>query len=104
VEWKATAGLHHPFRHHDNITGESQHGFLNLLAAAGLAARREPVAEVLADEDRDAFALDEHGLRWRGQDVTDGARELFVSYGSCSFDEPIADLLTMGALPVELAA
>jgi hypothetical protein len=98
ISWKATAGLHHPFRHHDNITGRSHHGFVNLLAAAGLATEGEAVAEVVDSEDRDEFALDEHGLRWCGRDVTDGARELFVAYGSCSFDEPVGELTAMGVL------
>jgi hypothetical protein len=99
IPWKATAGLHHPFRHHDNMSGASQHGFVNLLAAAGLAAAGAQVGEALASEDRDEFELTEHGLCWRGTDVTAGARELFVSYGSCSFDEPVDDLLAIGALP-----
>jgi hypothetical protein len=100
IEWKATAGLHHPFRHHDNITGRSHHGFLNLLAAAGLAALGEPVTEVMESEDPDEFELDEHGLRWRGRDVGDHARDLFVAYGSCSFDEPVEHLVEFGVLPL----
>ena len=98
LPWKATAGLHHPFRHHSVMTGEQQHGFLNLLAGAGLAAAGAPAGEALASEDPDDFELDAHGLRFRGRDVSDGARELLVAYGSCSFDEPVHDLQELGIL------
>jgi hypothetical protein len=119
LSWKATAGLHHPFRKAD------QHGFLNLLAAAGLAASEptssgpasaEPavprptpsgtalapaseLAPVLADDDPTHFALDQGGLRWRGRRVDELARTRFAGFGSCSFDEPVEDLLALGALP-----
>lgn len=101
LSWKATAGLHHPFRHRDEATGQVQHGFLNVLAAAGLAAGdgEAALADALADDDPASFALDGAGLRWRGRRVDAGARTRFVGYGSCSFDEPIEDLEALGALP-----
>lgn len=117
LSWKATAGLHHPFRHRDEATGHVQHGFLNVLAAAGLAAGEAApdgpapgeatpapadaaaLAEALADDNRANFALDAAGLRWRRRRVDAGARTRFVGYGSCSFDEPIEDLDALGALP-----
>jgi hypothetical protein len=102
--WKATAGLHHPFRDADPATGERRHGFLNVLAAAGLAAagaQATDVAAVLADSDAEAFALDASGLRWRGHVIGAEARERFDGYGSCSFDEPIEDLVALGALTQE---
>jgi hypothetical protein len=109
---KATAGLHHPYRHIDAETGFHHHGFVNVLAATALAHGREPettVAAVLADEDPDHFTLDKGGLTWLDYRV--GATELeamrsglFVSYGSCSFDEPVADLTALGILPLEVSA
>jgi hypothetical protein len=108
---KATAGLHHPYRHVDPVTGFHHHGFVNVLAATALAHAGEPeatVAAVLADEDPAHFALDKGGLAWRDHRV--GANELeamrsglFVSYGSCSFDEPVEDLTALGILPLEVA-
>lgn len=106
---KATAGLHHPVRHHDPATGFTHHGFLNLLGAGALAhggAAPEAVAEVLADDDPDAFRLDRSGLRWRGRlfgaELIAAARhELLVGYGSCSIDEPVDDLTGLGVLPLE---
>lgn len=105
---KATAGLHHPFRHFDPETGFTRHGFLNLLAAAALANAGEPLdtlAQVVADDDPEAFSFDRSGLRWRGHAVSaaelqDTRRTLFVAYGSCSFDEPVGDLTDLGVLPV----
>jgi hypothetical protein len=101
VRFKATAGLHHPIRH-----GE-RHGFLNLLAAAvfahadGLA--EDELAALLAEEDPDAFTVDADGLRLHGHSADAAAiaaarGELFVAYGSCSFEEPVEDLISLGLL------
>lgn len=84
VAWKATAGLHHPVR------SEREHGFLNLLQAVGVAedgAGEAAVRAVLAE--RDPAAL-------RG--AVERARGRFVSIGSCSFAEPVADLQGLGLL------
>jgi hypothetical protein len=78
VPFKATAGLHHAVRHGD------EHGFLNLLAAA--TAPRGRIEAVLAEEDAGALELDE------------AAREVFVSFGSCSWSEPVDDLRALGLL------
>jgi hypothetical protein len=101
VRCKATAGLHHPIRE-----GE-RHGFLNLLAAAvfataaGLGA--EELMALLAEEDPAAFALDAdrlevHGHRAGPAEIAAARAELFVAYGSCSFDEPVEDLTALGIL------
>jgi hypothetical protein len=78
VPFKATAGLHHAARR-----GE-EHGFLNLLAATG--APKDRIEAVLAEEDAGALELD-------GSD-----RRLFVSFGSCSWREPVDDLAELGLL------
>jgi hypothetical protein len=98
---KATAGLHHPFRHLDPETGFTRHGFLNLVTAA-VFGREE---EIVADQDGEHFSLSEQALRWRDleagpQAITATRRDLFISYGSCSFVEPVADLVVMGVLPL----
>ena len=106
IPWKATAGLHHPLRDVDPASGEDRHGFLNVLAAAGLAAggaNEGDLAAVLADTGTDAFALDESGLHWRDRLIGPEARARFDGYGSCSFDEPIDDLVALGALAPEAA-
>jgi hypothetical protein len=78
VPFKATAGLHHPMRR-----GE-EHGFLNLLAAA--TAPLDRIEEVLAEEDGSALELEE------------ASREVFVSFGSCSWREPVEGLQELGML------
>jgi hypothetical protein len=87
---KATAGLHQPFRH-TTETGP-HHGFVNLLAAAALArdgGDRSGVAAVLAAEEPEAADLT--GRLGR-------ARELLMSIGTCSIDEPMQALTERGLL------
>lgn len=94
VTFKATAGLHHPVRHFNPASGFTMHGFLNLLAAADLAARGASAAELertIACEDSGKFVFGDGG-------ITGSARQLFSSYGSCSFAEPIDDLRALGVL------
>jgi hypothetical protein len=109
VRFKATAGLHHPFRHVEAATGFHMHGFVNLLAAAVLAHAEgltQPELEaILSEEDPAAFAIDAEGLGVHGHRAGAGAiaaarRELFVAYGSCSFSEPVDDLKMFGVLPI----
>jgi hypothetical protein len=90
LPFKATAGLHHAVRR------DGAHGFLNLLAAAVFDE------EALAEEDPDAFRLEEHAFIWRnrlaGPIEIQLGRELFVAFGSCSFFEPVDDLKALGLL------
>jgi hypothetical protein len=104
VPWKASAGLHHPVRGLHG--GQTQHGFLNLfvagvaLHAGALDAAR--VAEVLAEEDPRAFVVDPLHVAWRDVRVeaeqVAAARARCVSFGSCSFDEPVNDLRELGII------
>jgi hypothetical protein len=80
VPFKATAGLHHALR-----TGD-EHGFLNLLAAAG----SDDVEAMLESDDPDEL-LSVDALR---------ARSALRSIGSCSFWEPVDDLKALGILPL----
>jgi hypothetical protein len=95
VPFKATAGLHHPIRSGD------RHGFLNLLAAAVFADG--DLEAILGEEDPAAFTLDEQGFgihdhRADAETIAEARAELFVAYGSCSFDEPVEDLEALGFL------
>ena len=100
VPFKATAGLHHPVRHFNGQSGFTMHGFLNVIAAAAFAQQDRPaeqLASVLADEDATHFGIDSSGLRWIAESIPTAAietmrRTAFISYGSCSFTEPIEDL------------
>ncbi|WP_300682530.1 hypothetical protein [Nocardioides sp.] len=95
VRFKATAGLHHALRHTDPVTGFEEHGFLNLLAATDAAARGADGAEIAAVlAHRDATAL--LTLPARTGLPTTSALE---SIGTCSIDQPVADLRRMGLIP-----
>ena len=90
--FKCTAGLHNAVRH-TGADGFEHHGFLNVLVATRLAfdgAGVHDVAEVL--ERRDGPALAEEA---RALDLA-GARRWFTSFGSCSVEEPLADLRSLG--------
>jgi hypothetical protein len=107
VFFKATAGLHHPLRRHDEEIGASMHGFLNVFGGAVLAHTldldRNDLRAVLEDEDPDHFEFDEDGLSWNGERIgiaeIEAARASFaVSFGSCSFTEPVEDLESLGLI------
>lgn len=108
---KATAGLHHPFRHFALSVNTEMHGFINVFAAGvfahalGLnAAALEPI---LADTNPNHFTLTNAGLTYAAPGVYYQASHaqiaasraaLMRSYGSCSFNEPRADLQAIGWL------
>lgn len=104
VTLKATAGLHHPVRRHDPGLDTEMHGFLNLAVAFHLARTGAPVGEIedaLAETDPAAFRFGAANLAWRGHvlgsRVIQGDRaEGLHGFGSCSFAEPIEDLVAMG--------
>lgn len=108
--FKATAGLHHPFRSEHRLTYEEQspratmHGFLNVFVAAAFACkgvRGRELEEVLADGDPTALAMNT-SLTWRGRRLNDDdlriGRSFARAFGSCSFIEPVDDLLTLKLL------
>jgi hypothetical protein len=113
VPFKATAGLHHPVRAEHPLTYEPgcprgvMHGFLNVFLAAAIIRTHRidaPQAErILSETNAAAFRFTPEGVRWEGL-VLDPlaisvAREKFaLSYGSCSFDEPVDDLKRLGLL------
>ncbi|MDA8017751.1 MAG: hypothetical protein MPN21_09910 [Thermoanaerobaculia bacterium] len=113
VAFKATAGLHHPLRGEYPLTYEKDaptavmHGYLNVfLAAAALHAGRldrEGAERLLDETDPSSFRLGRRGVTWRGREIPElglaAARDRFaLSYGSCSFDEPVDELKDMGWL------
>jgi hypothetical protein len=116
VPFKATAGLHHPVRAHYPLTYEAgsakapMHGFLNVFVAAVVCRAMRPdvaVTEAILDSDDPAlFRFSEQVLGWKEHLVTttDAARvreQFALSFGSCSFDEPVEDLQRLGLLERE---
>ena len=110
LPFKATAGLHHPIRALHPLTYEAaapqavMHGFINVLMASAFAWHGESKIEPIVSEmDASAFSFDERA-HWRDQSLSVAqireARLNFMhSVGSCSFDEPVADLKALGLLP-----
>lgn len=111
VAFKATAGLHHPWRAEYRLTYApdaplgTMYGFLNMLLAtaalhAGLGERA--AGELLEERDAASVAFDATGARWRGRlvpvDALRLARDSMVAFGSCSVREPIDDLRAMALL------
>jgi hypothetical protein len=82
------------------------HGFLNIfLAAAFLWAGMEtkPAAQLLDEQSAEAFHFDLEGIGWRQHrlnrhEIAAARRSFAVSFGSCSFTEPIDDLQTLHLL------
>lgn len=104
IPFKATAGLHHAIRNTDPETGFEQHGFLNLLLATDAALRGSDetvTAELLAWRDGPAIAA---AVRELGEDRLSAARRSFVSFGTCSITEPLAELVELDLIPAALAA
>jgi hypothetical protein len=96
LAFKCTAGLHHAVRHRAADTGFEHHGFLNVLLAVAAAlddASREQVAAELADRDAVRVAAKISNL---DVETVSAVRSLFTSFGTCSTDEPVNDLVTLG--------
>jgi hypothetical protein len=113
VPFKATAGLHHICRGDNKLTYEPDsrstvmHGFLNVFvgAAAAMSRRADPslVAAILNERDRSMFKFSEEGVQVRDVRIDTmnlaRVREIFaLSFGSCSFEEPVAELTSAGIL------
>lgn len=113
VPFKATAGLHHPLRAVKPLTYErdapegTMNGFLNVfLAAALLQQGYQPrlIGELLREKRADNFLFNDNGVLWRQEHFLNSvalenlrARSA-ISFGSCSFVEPIEDLQEIGLL------
>lgn len=107
LHFKATAGLHHPIRHFDSGLGARRHGFMNVIGAGILAVVHgldvETIEKIVAEEDTWAFELSPDRFRWRelaadADQIGEARATTVLSYGSCSFTEPLADLREMQVL------
>jgi hypothetical protein len=106
VAFKATAGLHHPLRSQRPLTYEAgavrgtMHGFLNLFLAAALARRQtqpDSIRNILLASDAAEFSFGETAVACRDlsislDDLAQTRAAFAISFGSCSFLEPISDL------------
>ena len=105
---KATAGLHHPVRAEQASVGAKQFGFLNVFVGACLAwwddeVTPELLERILEARTLDGFVFEPERLGFDGHLLTcehvEQARERFChGYGSCSFVEPLEDLVELNLL------
>jgi hypothetical protein len=106
VPFKATAGLHHALRGEYRMTYEPEspkgmmYGFLNVFIAAGLlysGESEETALAVLEESDSSAFGFEDGAIQWRGKRISTeqilaSRSEFAISFGSCSFREPVDEL------------
>lgn len=112
VPFKATAGLHHPLRTVKPLTYApdaplgTMHGFFNLFLTAAFLRQNLNntfVHQLFQDSDPTNFKFDDEGAEWNGNRVDLARLRLTrernaISFGSCSFVEPIEDLQELGFL------
>jgi hypothetical protein len=110
VAFKATAGLHHPMRGEYRLTYEPDsphammYGYLNVFVAATFVRIGVPASDavgMLEETSPGAFAFDADGVTWGNRRATTpairAARANFaLSFGSCSFREPVDELRALG--------
>ena len=106
VRLKATAGLHHPLCSEYPLTYEASSprgplfGHLNVFLAAGFVSLGMSDADalrVLLERDASSITSSDAGISWRGHVLSTEQIECLrqnvaVSFGSCSFREPVDEL------------
>ena len=116
-----TAGLHPPIRHFADEYDEYMHGFINTFTAS-IFASTFPIpktdqekfrmfillSHMIDDQTPENFSFQEENIIWQvGDDrettfelttenIANARKENAISYGSCSFEEPIDDLAELG--------
>ena len=113
VPFKATAGLHHPLRCTKPLTYEkdaecgAMHGFLNVFLATAFLRQGYKlnfINQLLEDEQAENFQFEDDGFLWRQEHFVSTLQlknlreKSIISFGSCSFEEPITDLREIGIL------
>lgn len=111
LPFKATAGLHHPFRGSFPLTyapdapHHVMHGFINLLLATAElvgGGDGETAQAILEEDDPAAFVPTPAGWRWHDRAYPASLLHTvrvrhFLNFGSCSFREPVDSLHARGA-------
>lgn len=113
VPFKTTAGLHHAVRSFRALTSDPKgpsavmHGFLNVFLGAAFVScagmELKDAVAILEDDVAEHFELTAKEAAWRsfrvGTDALRDVRRSFATgFGSCSFEDPIDDLVTLGLL------
>ena len=118
---KCTAGLHHPIRHFTDDYDTYMHGFINTFSA-GVFTSKFPnpessqekfrmfmlLSHMIDEQNAKNFKFGDRKMIWKvGDDretvfefdneiIEDCRKKRMISYGSCSFQEPIDDLKQLG--------
>ncbi len=104
IPLKATAGMHDPVRHFDEQLECKMHGFLNIFCATMFAhSKNLSVTEIIAILELDKtsdFQFLSHGLQVLSHCVSNAEiqklrNQAVLSFGSCSFEEPVEYLSKM---------
>ncbi len=106
VPFKATAGLHHPLPNENAAVPAHQQGFLNVFSAAVVAAHHDVDVDTMIELldlteglvfEEDRMQIGSYTLEQAQVEDVRAARA--ISFGSCSWEEPLADLQALGLLP-----
>lgn len=112
VRFKATAGLHHPVRGEYHLTYApdsargTMYGYVNLFLAAAFlrcGMSEADALRVLEERDSSAFRVGRGEIVWHGHHldaaaIEDARDRAIVSFGSCSFSEPVGEARALGWL------
>lgn len=106
VPFKATAGLHHPLRcvkpltYEENAIKGTMHGFLNLFLSAAYLRNdlnNSFVHKLMNETEAKDLRFENERIIWQNHNIDIKTIKLLrqknaISFGSCSFLEPIEDL------------
>ncbi|MEC8875238.1 MAG: hypothetical protein VYE50_01530 [Candidatus Thermoplasmatota archaeon] len=121
ISMKCTAGLHHPIRHFADEYDSYMHGFINTFGA-GIFTSNFPnpsnsqekfrmfilLSHMIGDQKPENFEFRKKGMVWKvgdergtifefdNESILNCRNKKMISYGSCSFQEPIDDLKQLG--------
>ena len=107
IPLKFTAGLHHPFRHYDSSMKIRKHGFVNIFTTGILHSLHnledEEIQELIGEELSELFTFNQDTIAWKDYaadltQISEARKNTVLSFGSCSFDEPVEDLVALGIL------
>ncbi|WP_431655335.1 hypothetical protein [Pantanalinema rosaneae] len=113
IPFKATAGLHHPLRGKHLLTEQPHspvammHGFLNVVVLAALVYQQslslDEATALLETLTIAPLQFTDTAIRWHDRtlsipEINQSRQQFFHSFGSCSFQDPITDLHTLGLL------
>jgi len=104
IPFKFTAGLHEPLRYHDKELDVWRHGFLNTCLAGAFAMSEDlsvsEIEEILMITEGSAIKVSDDNIQVAGHTLTMDHialyQDWFGGFGSCSVQEPVDGLKTLG--------